>query len=173
MSYTISAGIAETELKTWLENALKKYGRYNNQGVNYTRADIAPIVMCTIVCGNEILIAKRGFGLADAEGYWSTVNGFIDEIKPVKEVAQQEAREELGLDVSLDDIKVGTSYTLQNPKEKRKYIVFPCLISLRTKPSVVLDREHTDYAWIPREKLKTYHILDDLPHAIDQALKLR
>ena len=172
MAYKISAGLAESQLKSWLENALKKYGRYNGMGVNYTHADIAPIVMCTVVCGEKILIAKRGFGLADAEGYWSTVNGFIDEIKPVKEIAQQEVSEELGLKVSLDSIKVAGSYTLQNPKEKRRYIVFPCLIQLQTKPTITLDREHTDFAWIHRNELEAYHILDDLPHAIDAALKL-
>jgi 8-oxo-dGTP pyrophosphatase MutT (NUDIX family) len=172
MSYKITSGIAESELKTWLKDALKKYGSYEGKGVNYTNADIAPIVMCTVTCDDAILIAKRGFGLADAEGYWSTINGFIDEIKPVKEIAQQETQEELGLKVDLDSIKVGISYTLQNPKEKRKYVVFPCLIRLKNKPAIILDREHTDYAWIPREKLESYHILDDLSYSVDRALSL-
>ncbi len=172
MTYKITPGIEESELEHWLEEALKKYGLYEGKAVNYTHADTAPIVMCTVVCGGELLLAKRGYGLADAEGYWSTVNGFVDEIKPVKEIAQQEAKEELGLDVSLDDIKVAKSYTLENPKEKRKYIVFACLITLKSKPEIVLDREHTDYAWTSREQLKDYEMLDDLPYAIDTALKL-
>lgn len=111
--------------------------------------------------------------LADAEGYWSTVNGFIDEIKPVKEIAQQELKEELGLEVSLTDIQVAESYTLENPKEKRKYIVFACLITLKSKPEIVLDREHTDYAWTTREQFELYEMLDDLPYAIDTALRLK
>lgn len=173
MSFKITSGIDEAELSSWLEKALEKYGLYEGKAVNYTHADTAPIVMCTIVCGNELLLVKRGYGLADAEGYWSTVNGFIDEIKPVKEIAQQEAKEELQLDVSLDDIKVAKSYTLENPKEKRKYIVFACLITLKSKPKIVLDREHTDFAWTTREQLKDYEMLDDLPYAIDAALKLK
>lgn len=172
MSYKITEGIDETELKDWLEDALKKYGLYEGRAVNYTNADIAPIVMCTIVYGDEILLVKRGFGLADAEGYWSTVNGFIDEIKPVKEIAQQEVKEELGIDVDPSDIKIAKSYTLENPKEKRKYIVFPCLITLESKPEIELDHEHTDFAWIHRSDLETYYILDDLPYAIDAALQL-
>jgi 8-oxo-dGTP pyrophosphatase MutT (NUDIX family) len=173
MSYKITAGIPESDLKGWLEDALKKYGLYENRGVNYSKADIAPIVMCTVVCGDKIFLAKRGYGLADAEGYWSTVNGFIDEIRPVKVIAQQEVKEELGQDVSLDDIKVGKSYTLQNPKERRRYIVFPCLVSFDKKPDVVLDREHTEFAWIKREELESFHILEDLVYAVDQSLKLR
>jgi len=172
MSYKITPGIDESELTSWLEKALEKYGLYEGKTVNYTEADVAPIVMCTVVCGDEILLAKRGYGLADAEGYWSTVNGFIDEVKPVKEIAQQEAKEELGLDVSVDDIKVAESYTLENPKEKRKYIVFACRITLKTKPQIVLDLEHTDYAWTTRAQLDDYEMLDDLPYAIDKALSL-
>lgn len=173
MSFKITSGIDETELSNWLENALKKYGLYEGRAVNYTHADTAPIVMCTIIFGNELLLVKRGYGLADAEGYWSTVNGFIDEIKPVKEIAQQEVKEELGLKVSLKNIKVAKSYNLENPKEKRKYIVFACLITLKSKPEIVLDHEHTDYAWITREQLSTYETLDDLTYAIDTALRLK
>lgn len=174
MSYKITEGIDEAELKPWLESALKKYGLYEGKAVNYTHADTAPIVMCTLVCDDEILIVKRGYGLADAEGYWSTVNGFIDEFRPVKEIAQHEIEEELGLIVSQDSILVGKSYTLQNPKEKRRYIVFPCLVVLKNKPArIVLDRENTEYAWIKREDLENYYILDDLPYAVDAALVTR
>lgn len=172
MSFKITSGVEEAELPSWLAKALKQYGLYEGKAVNYTHADTAPIVMCTVVCGNELLLVKRGYGLADAEGYWSTVNGFIDEIKPVKEIARQELKEELGLKVRLNDIKVAKSYTLENPKEKRKYIVFACLITLETKPEIVLDREHTDYAWTTRAQLKDYEMLDDLPYAIDAALNL-
>jgi len=173
MSFKITPGIDETELSAWLENALEKYGLYEGKAVNYTHAHTAPIVMCTVVCGNELLLVKRGYGLADAEGYWSTVNGFIDENKPVKEIAQQEAKEELGLDIALTDIRVAKSYTLENPKEKRKYIVFACLITLKSKPKIILDREHTDYVWTTRKQLKGYEMLDDLPYAIDTALGLK
>jgi 8-oxo-dGTP pyrophosphatase MutT (NUDIX family) len=173
MSYKISEGVEEVDLRSWLEKAFKKYGYYNEKFVNYTNADIAPIVMCTVLYHGKILLVKRGYGLADAEGYWSTINGFIDEIKPVKKIAQQEVKEELNLQVDANDIKVGASYTLKNPKEKRSYIVFPCLINLNKKPAVKLNHENTDYAWIRREQLESYKILDDLVYAVDSALKLQ
>lgn len=173
MGYKITSGIDESDLKLWLEKALKKYGTYSENHVNYTNADIAPIVMCTVTYKDKILLVKRGCGLADAEGYWSTVNGFIDEIKPVKSIAQQELKEELGLDVSTSSIKVGKSYTLKNPKEKRKYIVFPCLITLKEKPGVKLDHEHTDFTWIRRSELESYEILDDLVYSVDATLALQ
>lgn len=170
MDYRITDGIEETALTDWLKRAAQQYGTFEDGRVNYTDADEAPIVMCTLVYAGKILLVKRGYGLADAEGYWSTINGFIDEPKPVKVQAQQEIKEELGLAVQLDDIQVGASYTLQNPQEKRRYIVFPCRITLTSKPVVKLDHEHTDFVWIHRSDLAGYEILDDLPYAIDAAL---
>lgn len=168
--YTIDPGIPEAELPGWLRAAAKKYGAFNDGRVDYTEADIAPTVMCTVSCGDEILLAKRGFGLADAEGKWSTINGFIDEIKPVAKQAAQEVREELGLKITPAQVTVRPSYTLSNPQEKRRYIIFPCLITLAKKPIIKLDREHTEFVWISRSELESYDILDDLPHAIDAAL---
>lgn len=170
MSYQIGDGIAEEELADWLKTAAAKYGTFDDGRVDYTNADIAPAVMCTVKCNDEILLVKRGYGLADAEGYWSTVNGFIDEPKPVTEQVMQEIREELGLDISYEQVCVGKSYTVQSSQEKRRYIIFPCLVTLSEKPKIVLDYEHTGYAWINRKDLESYKILDDLPHAIDSAL---
>jgi len=172
MTYSISEGIPEAELSVWLTKAATKFGTFDDKRVNYKNADLAPIVMCTVQSGDEILLVKRGYGLADAEGYWSTVNGFIDEIKPVAKQAQQEIKEELGIDVSVEQIMVRPSYTLKNPKEKRRYVVFPCLVSLPSKPQITLDSENTEYAWIKREDLTSYETLDDLPYAIGAALGL-
>jgi ADP-ribose pyrophosphatase YjhB (NUDIX family) len=125
------------------------------------------------VCGDEILLVKRGYGLADANGYWSTVNGFIDEVKPVYKQVIQEVKEELSIDIDQAMIEVRNSYALMNPHEKRSYIVFPCLVSLKLKPNIILDTENTEFAWIKRTELKRYHILNDLPYAIDSALGIR
>lgn len=170
MSFKITDGIEESKLAGWLENATKQWGTFDDGRVNYTKADKAPIVMCTITCGGEILLVKRGHGLADANGYWSTVNGFIDEAKPVWKQAQQEVKEELGFEVKESQITVAQSYTLTNLKEKRSYIVFACRVDLSTKPDIVLNEEHTDFAWINRSAVNDHHILDDLPEAIDRAL---
>lgn len=173
MPYKISEGLDEKDLKQWLEDALERYGTYQGKAVNYIHANTAPIVMCTVKCRDEILLVKRGFGLADAEGYWSTNNGFIDEVMSVAEIARKEIKEELSVDVSIGQVKVGKSYTLENPAEKRNYIVFPCLIELQEKPEIILDREHTEFRWIKRNQLENFEILDDLPYAIDAALSLR
>ncbi len=85
---------------------------------------------------------------------------------------KQEIKEELAIEVNEGMIKVAPSYTLSNPKEKRKYIVSPCLIAFNSEPTIKLDAENTDFVWISREELESYHILEDLPYAIDSALKL-
>lgn len=172
MAYKISEGISVQALPKWLKNAAKEFGTFEDGRVDYTNADVAPIVMCSVVYRDKILIVKRGYGLADANGYWSTINGFIDENKSIKNMARQELEEEIGLKINTQNIKLGTSYTLKNPKEKRAYIVFPCLIITERKPKIVLNSENTDFAWISRSELENYHILDDLPEAVDAALRL-
>jgi len=172
MGYQITPGIAEEELKDWLNKAAKKYGRFEDGRVNYTDALSAPIIMCTVKCGDLLLLVKRGYGLADAEGYWSAVTGFIDENISVAEITQKELKEELKLSISTNEIKVGASYTLKNEEGKNSYIVFPCLVELNTKPDIELDEEHTEYAWITRKQLDNYMTLDDLAYGIDQAIDL-
>lgn len=170
MGFSIGEGISETELPKWLKDAADKYGIFEDGRVNYKEAEVAPIVMCVVRCDEEILLVKRGFGLADAEGYWSTINGFIDENKPVVKQAIQELEEELGLKVGVEQVISRRSYLLNNAKEKRQYVVFPCLATLSDKPKIKLDRENTDFAWVSRNDVESYEILDDLPYAIDTAL---
>lgn len=172
MAYKISDGYPEKELHDKIKHIKKNFGSFSDGRADYTNAPEAPIVMCTVAYKNKILLLKRGYGLADAEGYWSTINGFIDEFKSVKEIARKEIFEETGIKLHGSDIRVGKSYRLDNPKEKRAYNVFPCLTKLSKKPQIKLDKEHTDMAWIGRPQLGNYYILDDLPHAIDSALGL-
>ena len=172
MGYTVSQGLAESDLSQWLKDAAKKHGTFKDGRVDYTNADTAPVVMVTVLVGDEILLVKRGHGLADADGYWSTVNGFIDEDKPVGQIAAQELKEEIGLKLSPQKIRVARSYTLSNPAEKRSYIVFPCLIKLNTKPKIVLNNENTEFTWTSRDKIDGYEMLEDTPETIDAALKL-
>ena len=170
MSYTIKPGISAAELPNWIKRAAKKLSTFEDGRVNYQNAEIAPIVMCTIVYKDKLLLVKRSSNLADANGFWSTVNGFIDEIKPVYQQVIQELREELQVVVDSSMIQVRKSYILKNPLEKRDYLVFPCLVLLAKKPKIILDSENTNYVWIKRAELIDYDTLDDLAFAIDCSL---
>jgi 8-oxo-dGTP pyrophosphatase MutT (NUDIX family) len=172
MTYKVKAGLPIRELDGWLDKAAAKYDLFKDGRIDYTDADIAPIVMCTVIFKNKILLVKRGHGLADAEGYWSAITGFIDQKMPLKNIVVKELKEELGIKSKGLLIKIADSYTLNSPKEKRTYIVFPCLVKLNSKPTIRLNEEHTEFRWIDRPSLESFEILDDLPLAIDSALKL-
>jgi 8-oxo-dGTP pyrophosphatase MutT (NUDIX family) len=173
MDYQVSAGLDLSELPGWLARAAKQFGTFPDGRVNYKNAPLAPAVMCVLKCGDEFLLAKRGYGLADANGVWSIINGFIDEVKPVAQIASQELREELGLELPAKQIRVAESLGVKGNGEKRAYIIFPCLATVETKPVIKLDREHTDFAWINRQQLENYQFLPDLPLIIDRALALK
>ena len=61
MTFTISSGIPESELSSWLKGALKQYGKYKDGGVDYTNAPVAPVILCTVLWDNQILLLKRGY----------------------------------------------------------------------------------------------------------------
>ncbi len=172
MNYKITDGLEQKDLNQWLKKAISKYGTFADGRINYKSANIAPIIMCTVIYQNKILLVKRNRSLTDARNYWSTVNGYIDKIKPIKQLVAQKIKVELGLDINTQFIKIASSYTLDNSKEIRQYIVFPCLITLDTEPTIILNQENTEFSWITRDKLTSYFILDDLPIAIDNALNL-
>lgn len=172
MDYTISKGLPIAELPVWLTEAAQRLGSYPDGRVNYSKASEAPIVMTTVSSQNKVLLLKRSDKVGDAQGYWSIVNGFIDKNIPVKEVAVKEISEELQVVADSSEIKAGVSYRLRNKYEKRAYIVFPCLLSLPRQPQITLDQKHIDYRWVDRSEVENFHILTDLPYAIDQALAL-
>lgn len=172
MDYVSGAGISQDELPGWLKKAAEHYGTFSDGRVNYTDAELAPALMCTVLCQDEILLMKRSHGLADANGYWSVVNGFIDEDRPVNELAANELLEELGWRADPNDIKVASSIQLKSQHEKRAYYIFPCLYQTDKKQPITLDYEHTEFKWIKRAELEKFHILDDLPLVVDSALKL-
>ncbi len=59
MRFSITKGITETELENRLKGASQRFGTFNDGRVNYKDADIAPIVMCTIVYKDKLLLVKE------------------------------------------------------------------------------------------------------------------
>ncbi len=166
------ASMPESHLPHWLRHAAARFGTFEDGRVNYTHADIAPIILCMVSCGPELLILKRAHHLAGARGYWSGVSGFIDTQASVKRHVQIELEEELGLFVPQVDIRLGDSFMIKYSAGTMSHHVWPAHVSFAIKPDITLDDEHTDYAWVTRGDLANYHVFADLPYIIDRALAI-
>ena len=199
MRYEISKGMAVKDLPAWMVRASEDLGTFTDKKtgrvcINYRKADIAPVVMAMLTyksCEDQkqrLLLAKRVEGERDASGMWSLIDGLIDDVdslaaithreltasRLVKSHVIREAIEETGIEVSERQVTLGASYWLQNPSERRGYYVFPARVDLgelEAPPQVVLNEEHSDYAWVLREQInqRRFPMLADTTTCIDLA----
>jgi 8-oxo-dGTP pyrophosphatase MutT (NUDIX family) len=82
--------------------------------------------------------------------------------------------QELGEELSVvpDSVRVATPYEVDDRKIDRVWVVYPVLATLKQKPNITLDWEHTDFAWIKPEQLKDYDYVKDFDISIARALAL-
>lgn len=131
--------------------------KFDDGRIDYTKAPKAPVLICFVSYNNKILLLKRSNKVLVYRGMWSTVAGFIDELKPIREKILEELSEELkiGPDI-IKSIKIGDSYEIVDKKVKRIWIRVPVLVVLNKKSNIILDFEHTEYKWINPEEINLY-----------------
>jgi hypothetical protein len=54
----------------------------------------------------------------------------------------------------ISDIKYGDSHTIVDKDINKTWIIHPILVSLNKKPEIVIDWEHTEFAWIDPKDFK-------------------
>lgn len=72
--------------------------RFHDGRIDYSNAKEAPTVVYFLKHENEILLLKRSSEVRTHKNMWSTVAGYLDELKPIVEKAFQEVKEETGID---------------------------------------------------------------------------
>lgn len=139
--------------------------------INFTGVRKAPVLNVVVHCKDEILIVKRSHKVGAYRGLWNGVSGFIDEPKPIEAFAKQELAEELA--VVPHAVQVASPYEVIDRDIDRIWVVYPVLATLHQKPTIVLDWEHTDFAWILPSELKNYSFVKDFDKSVQAALALR
>jgi ADP-ribose pyrophosphatase len=87
-------------------------------------------------------------------GCWSIVGGKVDFLETLEECAAREAREEVGVEVSIQSLLCVTDHCL--PQENQHWVSPAYLAKVRTGQAVNCEPEKTaDVQWFP---------LDRLPH---------
>ena len=103
----------------------------------------------------EILLLKRSLKSKSAGGKWEFPGGKVDPGEIFTDALIREVKEETGLSVTVD--RVIETVQLENPE---KIFVFLIVEGTLIAGSVHLSDEHTDYAWIQREKLSSMDFSD-------------
>ena len=83
-------------------------------------------VDCVIFCGEDVVLIRRGF--EPFKGWYALPGGFVDIGETVEQACVREIKEETGLDINIQDLKLVGVYSdsLRDPRGHTISIVFQC-----------------------------------------------
>jgi len=162
----------EQEIFNTIKKFAKKLPKFPDGRIDYSNSDIAPVITVFLRYKDELLLLKRSNKVRAYQGKWNAVAGYLDELKPIREKALEEIKEELKISKSeISSVHIGESYQFIDAKIKKTWIVYPVLAELRSKPKIVLDWEHTEYKWIRSKELKEFDVVSNLDKSLENASK--
>lgn len=139
-----------------------KLPKFPDGRIDYSRSDIAPVIIVFLKYDDKILLLKRSKKVSTYKEKWNSVAGYLDELKPLQVKALEEIKEELGVDEShISLITIGKSCKFTDIKANKTWIICPVLAECKKEPDIKLDWEHTEYKWVRTESLKNF---DTIPH---------
>ena len=123
---------------------------------------LIPTVECLILHAGKVLLMKRSETSKKFPGYWIGPGGKVDEDEDYLSAAIREVREETGVEVSQENIKLKVMAIGQHLDRKETYIVLYFLITLNDYQDTK-NSEEGKVSWIPiDEALKMNKILISL-----------
>ncbi len=112
------------------------------------------IVLAVVERNGRICLARRSEQVATGRGLWSVVTGYLEAGISSLEQASQELLKEFGLaspDVRL--VRALPPVPLSSPVSGKHFLVHPFLFESSVDCEVVLNWEHTDFAWVEPARL--------------------
>ena len=104
-------------------------------------------------------------------GLWSTLTGYLDEVKPIETKVRVELAEELG--IALDPtaaLVLGQPYEFRDKALGRTWTIHPVLLTLADEPAIALDWEHVDYRWVAPAEIGQYACVPNLDRSLRAVL---
>lgn len=119
-------------------------------------------VSATIIINDkkEILVLKRGPKSRSFPGFWNFPGGGVENDETIEEAAVRELKEETGLDVHEEDLVYFEVSSL--PK-----LIVHYFMSNKFKNDVEINKESTDYKWVPIEEIKNLKFIPLAPNMLD------
>lgn len=145
------------DIQKILEEFAKKLPKFPDGRIDYSNSDAAAVVIIFVRWNDKILLLKRSDKVRAYQDKWSTVAGYLDELRPIEDKVLEELLEEAGISAKLiAAVKIGTTYTFSDREIHKKWIRVPVIVDLLEKPIIRLDWEHTEWQWIDPQKLAEY-----------------
>jgi 8-oxo-dGTP diphosphatase len=119
------------------------------------------VVKGIVVHEGKMLIVKRSDDDEFGAGTWEFVGGKIEFEEDLETALVREAKEEAGLDITVDKLLYATSF-MTTPSRKVILLKYICRSATY---KVNISHEHSDYRWVIASELQQYlpqHIMTDL-----------
>lgn len=132
-----------------IKRLTKNYPRFKDGRIDYSDERICFVLNCVIVCGDEILLAKRSNNLIAYPGCINGISGFIDRTDlTIDEQAYAELEEELGVKPSdVKNLKICKKIIQNDESINREWHVFVVLVELKRKTQLNLNWENQSATW--------------------------
>ena len=116
---------------------------------------------------------KRYLGLVhDVFGYWTLSKGKIHEDETVEEGTIRGVKEEMGIDITLDEIIGQNEYIANNPEHGKivKHVTYYRAVSAYTPLALEKKGGLDDVKWFEEHEVKGLRMYDDIKPLIEKAL---
>lgn len=128
------------------------------------------VVTCFLRRGPRVLVLKRSMGVRTNKGRWAGVSGYVEPGETPRETAYKELEEEISArSDQMDLVREAPPLTLLDVEHDTTWVVHPFLFDDQGV-HVVLDWEHTEYAWIEPSTLGSLDTVAGLRRTLDAAL---
>ena len=152
-----AADIALALVEEYLQQCLEKTAN--------VPMDEKHVVTCFLEQRRLILLLRRSNRVSTYQRAWAGVSGYI-ETDPLDQ-AYSEIREETGLfKNNIKLVKQGKPLEIIDDSLHRKWIVHPFLFHVLDPQKIMLDWEHTEFAWVKPQELKKYNTVPGLAKAL-------
>ncbi len=156
------AKVLNSNLKI-VEQFYNKLPKFLDGRIDYRNSRESAVINVFIMHEERLLLLKRSDKVGNYKGCWNVVAGYFDELKSVLEKALEEVGEETGIGRDqILNIKVCEDFKLIDKEIDKIFYIFPVLITLKSKPEIKLDREHTECRWVDPNELSKFKTVNGL-----------
>ncbi|MDE1846001.1 MAG: NUDIX domain-containing protein [Candidatus Micrarchaeota archaeon] len=164
--------MARLDPEGMVRRLFKLLPKFSTGEINYASSRVAVVVTVFVKHKEKILLVKRSNKVSGYRGKWNAVSGYVDQIRPIGEIALKEIQEEVGIKgANVLRISAGKVYSFSDKNEGKRWIVCPYIVETKRQPKIKLDWENTSYKWIIPEEIAKFEIVPNLDKSLASSLK--
>lgn len=124
--------------------------------------------------GDTILLLKRApYKKVDANK-WALCAGKVEDGENTLSAAQRELQEELGISVAQEELSFVETYYHSPESDPTHRIVWSVYVLRKNEaPEMVLNEEHTEYAWVNKKDIFSYDLIDGEAYCLEKYLNTK